>query len=313
MSTSNRTLIIEAAAVSAFAVIVTWLVSPTNLGVPSLAIHPAWLPVTLFAARYGVRGLFMCLVATAVPLLVIALLGDSPAGLLARAHNPSDVFALTIAVSAAWIGMAHENRVRRVTRQLTHATGDLQRADTTALAMSTSLQVLRSRCDRMDASLTVWRSLANRLERGTPEEASYAALELAVLRCAATAGVVQIYPDDGPPAVVAHLGTWKVGAPRPKNLEGDLTVAHAAHALAPMRADQVDGASPADSDIAVPILDERDGSLLGVLALRGVDPANLCAAELRDLRVIADWLSAPVQRFSLTKPRLRAVQEEMSR
>jgi hypothetical protein len=124
---------------------------------------------------------------------------------------------------------------------------------------------------------------------------------------------VQIYPEGGVPSVVAHLGTWNVGAARPKNLEGDLTVANAAHTLEPMSADRVDGASPSDSDVAIPILDERDGSLLGVLALRGVDPARLNAAELRDLQVVADWLSAPIQRFSTAKPRLRAVQQEVSR
>lgn len=312
MSTSNRALLSEAAAASLVVVLVTWLSSPTDPGVPGLGVHPAWLPVTLFAARYGVRGLMVSLMMTTGALAVAALLTAHHATLVERAHNPSDVLALVTAVAAAWIGMTHGSRERRVARRLERAEEELAHANASVEAFTTNIGVLRARCDRIDTSISVWRRLSNRLERGTAEEAAHAALELGALRCGATAGVVQVYPAGESPRIVGRLGAWRPELPRPRNLEGDLTVATAAHLGKVSCADQVEGAAQTDSDVAVPVLDERDGSLLGVIALRGIGPAELRAAELRDLELVADWLSAPLQRCS-ARPRLRAVHEEMSR
>ncbi|HUH02546.1 MAG TPA: hypothetical protein VML75_11145, partial [Kofleriaceae bacterium] len=286
--------------------------SPGDLGAGALGVHPAWLPITLFAARYGVRGLIAALLAIGAPLVGSAVvLASTAEGLFPRINNPADVVALLTAVATAWIGMAQGGRVRRVAAQLEEASTGRDRAEVTGAELADTLAYLRARCDRMDASLTVWRSVAQRLERGRPIEAAQAALELCALRCGAEAGVVQRWAA-GEPVIVAWRGAWRRGATRPRDLRDDRTVEAAASTTAMVSAAEVPGATEADSDLAVPILDEMDGSLLGVIALRGIDPTRLRAAELRDLALIAEWLAAPVVRLA-AKPRLRAVQEESNR
>ncbi len=54
-----------------------------------------------------------------------------------------------------------------------------------------------------------------------------------------------------------------------------------------MRAVELTGAGPTDSDLAAPIV--LDGMAVGVLVVRGV--SRMGAAALRDLAVIAEWLA----------------------
>jgi hypothetical protein len=56
------------------------------------------------------------------------------------------------------------------------------------------------------------------------------------------------------------------------------------------------GSSVDDSDVAVPVTDEDTGVVLGVIALRGVSPGALRAADLRDLGVLARWLAPSIVR-----------------
>lgn len=312
MSTSNRVLILEIAVASACLLLILGLSSPRDLGVPALGIHPAWMPITLFAARYGPRGLIAAVMGIGVPLFASTLvLTGTVEGLVARVHSTTDVFALITAVGTAWIGMAQGGRVRRVGMQLEAARVGRARAEAAGEELTDTLAYLRARCDRMDASLTVWRNLAQRLERGRPIEAAQAALELCALRTGAGAGVVQRWQGDEP-MIVAWRGAWCGGAGRPRDLCDDRTVEAAAAAGELASAAELADSSESDSDLAVPILDEMDGSLLGVIALRGIDPTRLRAAELRDLSIIAEWLAGPIARLS-AKPRLRAVKEEGNR
>jgi hypothetical protein len=55
----------------------------------------------------------------------------------------------------------------------------------------------------------------------------------------------------------------------------------------------VPGAAETDCDLAIPICDEDTQVALGVIALRGVSPSQMRAAELRDVGILAQWL-APV-------------------
>jgi hypothetical protein len=56
------------------------------------------------------------------------------------------------------------------------------------------------------------------------------------------------------------------------------------------------GASESDCDVAVPVTDEGSGVVIGVIALRGVSPGYMRAAELRDLGVLAQWLAPALAR-----------------
>jgi hypothetical protein len=70
---------------------------------------------------------------------------------------------------------------------------------------------------------------------------------------------------------------------------------------------ELDHASESDSDLAIPIIDGNDvsgRSVLGVIALDGVDPTKLKPADLRDLSVIAQWL-APTLEGSMHAARRR--------
>lgn len=59
-----------------------------------------------------------------------------------------------------------------------------------------------------------------------------------------------------------------------------------------MRAIDLPGAGPGDSDLAAPIV--VGGEAVGVLTVRGV--ARVGAAALRDLVVVAEWLEAAFAR-----------------
>ena len=56
-------------------------------------------------------------------------------------------------------------------------------------------------------------------------------------------------------------------------------------------------AGATDSDVAAPIIDDDTGLVVGVIALRGVPAASLRAANLIDLRLIAQWLAPALNRI----------------
>jgi hypothetical protein len=79
-----------------------------------------------------------------------------------------------------------------------------------------------------------------------------------------------------------------------RDIGGDHTVRDAivARAVAPAAA----GAGETDSDVAAPIVDDESGLVVGVIALRGVPATSLRAANLIDLRLIAQWLAPALNR-----------------
>jgi GAF domain-containing protein len=88
--------------------------------------------------------------------------------------------------------------------------------------------------------------------------------------------------------LVATTGAW--AAPGPG--ESDATVVEALRTGEPVRAVDLPGAGPGDSDLAAPIIVGDD--TVGVLTVRGV--ARVGAAALRDLTVVAEWLATAVAR-----------------
>ena len=124
---------------------------------------------------------------------------------------------------------------------------------------------MRARADRIDLSLTVWRNLASRIERGDPGEAARASLELCALRLGATAGIVQRW-DGSALRTLAWQGEWSASQPRPRDIFTDRTAITAVNRARPATISQIENACADDSDVAAPILD-GEGRVIGIIAL----------------------------------------------
>lgn len=307
MSTSNRMLLIEAAAAAVLVDGAVAMYSPDDVWLSGLGFHPAWIPVIVLAARYGPRGLFVSLAITWGILLALAApLGGSVDGIVARVHGSSDLYALIAATLVAWVGMMHESRIVRVVTTLDETTGLKREAEETVNALHDGLSYLRTRHDRLDVSISMWRNIAARIERGQASDAADAVLELCELRTGATAGLVQLR-DGNRLSTVGWRGQWAAAAARPRDITGDATVRAAivAHETTMAAADR----GETDSDVAVPVLDDGSGVVLGVIALRGVTPGSIRAADLRDLAVLAQWIAPGLAR-SLQAATLRKLTGE---
>jgi hypothetical protein len=285
----------EAVVVAVLVAGLTALVAPRDLGA-GLAPHPAWAAVILLSARYGSRGFGFALAALCGTLALIAIaMGLAVGPLLAVASNSlPDLAALAVSVLVAWISSAHERRIADLSARgaelAQKGTGD----DTIVAELRDAAMALRARADRLDHSLTFIRDVAARLEGGDPLMGSQAALELAIARTGARAGVVQLVGDRGRLRTVASLGAWTLLRARPPDVLLDRTIKAALESAAPVRAiDLPDLADLADaardqSDVATPIVDEA-GEVLGVLALRGVPADSLCHTLVHDIGLIARW------------------------
>jgi hypothetical protein len=294
MSTSRKTVLGEAALAAALVVGLIALASPHDVWLRGFGLHPMWLPVIVLSARYGTRGLFPALVMTVGGLFAIGLFFDgSLEGFAARTRSSSDLLALATAVLVAWVAMAHESRTQRAHRKLADASDAQKQAEENVQALHASLGYLRTRHDRLDVSLSLWRSLARRLERGDASDAARAVLELCEIRAGAKAGIVQLRDGDRM-TTLATRGNWPVRLARPGETDGDATV------RAAVKTSHVTPAAPGsteiDSDVAIPLTDEDSGAVVGVIALRGVSPRAMRAADLRDLGVLAQWLVPTVTR-----------------
>jgi len=300
MTTSNRVIAAEAAGGAALASIAGLLIRPDDPWLTGSQLHPAWLVVVVLAARYGGRGLLFALGFVVAALAGCALLaGDSAAvafaGLDARVRSTTDLAPLAACILVAWIAMLHESRMARMARRLATADQERREADDALAAARDSLLFLRNRHDRIDASLSLWRDLAGRLERGDAAEAAGAALELCTIRAGASAGIVQSW-DGTSLRPLARRGHWQPDDPRPRDIIIDRTASAAVTRRLPTPASEVDGASAEDSDVAVPIIDGHSGEVSGVLSLRGVSPSRLTAADLSDLVIVAGWLAPALSR-----------------
>ncbi|MBZ0238213.1 MAG: hypothetical protein K8M05_38235, partial [Deltaproteobacteria bacterium] len=194
MSTSDRAIVVEAAAAALLTALAVAFAAPGgDVWLPMIALHPAWLPVIVLSARYGTRGLFVSLALVVGALAVTGLVnGSGVAGLATRSRFGADLLALGTATIVAWIAMARESRMRRVIDQMHEVTAAHRQAEEAVTALHESLAYLRSRHDRLDVSLSVWRDVAARIERGDAVDAARAALELCQIRVGAAAGSVQL-------------------------------------------------------------------------------------------------------------------------
>lgn len=294
MSTSDHILAAEASAAAVVVVGAVALASPDNVWLPDLGLHPAWLAIIVMAARYGARGLFTSLAITWGALVGVSVaLGGDLDGFAGRMQRTSELFALGAATLVAWIGMLHESRMSRAEGRLAESAELQRQAEDTVHALHDWLTYLRTRHDRLDISLSLWRNLASRIERGDHADAADAVLELCEIRTGTTASLVQLR-DGNRLSTVAWRGQWEATSARPRDIAIDGTV------RAAILSRRVTAAGPdaleTDSDVATPVLDEGSGVVIGVIALRGLAAGSLRAADLRDLGVIAEWLAPALAR-----------------
>jgi hypothetical protein len=278
----------EAVVVAGVVAGLTLVFAPRDLGA-GLAPHPAWAAVILLSARYGSRGFGLAFVAVwgAMALTAVAR-GFGLAPLVTAAGNSvPDLAALVVCVLVAWIASAHERRIA----DLAARAAELEKKDAsdgaTIVGLRDAALALRARADRMDHSLTFIREVSARLESGDALASSHAALDLALARTGARAGVVQL-AERGCLRTVASVGPWTSECAKAPDLFLDRTIKAAFALHAPVRASELPSPGLDDSDVATPILDD-DGAVLGVLALRGVPADSLRHALVHDLGIVAHW------------------------
>lgn len=308
MSTSDRNVLIEAAACAALVIAAVAFASPGDVWLRGYGLHPMWLPVIVLSARYAHRGLFPALALTVGGLLLTGLaMGESIEGFSVRSQNASDLLALATAVLVAWIAMLHEGRIERAVRRLSDATEAQKQSDEHVRALHASLGYLRSRHDRLDVSISLWRSLASRLERGDATGAARAVLELCEIRTGCSGALVQVR-DGNKLTTIASRGGWVAAVPHELSADATIRAAVASRKVTPASP----GATEADCDVAVPVTDEDGAFVMGVIALRGIPTSCLRAAELRDLAIIAGWLAPALARQSMTITQRLKTSEVMS-
>jgi hypothetical protein len=283
------------------------LLQVPHVGLGTLRPHPIWLAVLVVAARYGARGV---IIAAPIGWAALAVVGSPGAhmlgNLLSALSAPVELGALTGAVLVGWVASAHERTAAGFVEQLRQI-GARAKTDAAALGeLRAAALALRARNDRLELSLTFLRDIARRLDGADPEVAAQAALELAIARLGARAAAVQTFPvaegngaqeaaaaDRSPQALIplAAAGVWDWTAVA----GGDGTVTAAVGSARPVRAIDLPSATPTDSDLAAPIVIGRNsdssGTVVGVIALRGVPRGGADMAALRDLAVIAEWVS----------------------
>ena len=298
MQISSRRLVIEASVATAIVLAAVAVAEPApHLGWGTLRPHPVWLVVMALAARYGARGLVVSVpVAWGALTLLAVPWRAAPARALVELARPAELGALAAALLVSWIASVHERRAQDLEEQRDLLAGKASHEAAALGELRRAALALRARNDRLDLALTFLRDVARRIDGGDVSTASEAALTLVVARLGARAGAVQTPATGGAPAgagtgaltLVATTGAW--AAPGPG--ESDATVVEALRTGEPVRAVDLPGAGPGDSDLAAPIIVGDD--VVGVLTVRGL--ARVGAAALRDLTVVAEWLATAFAR-----------------
>jgi hypothetical protein len=320
-----KTIALEGAVLAALGIGAATLLSPRDAGLATLYPHPIWLAIALLATRYGSRGLAVGLViGWTLTAFVTLVLGLPPALLTGRAASGTDLGALLGVVLVAWVASTHERRCADLGAKVA-ALKERSVADRDAVvALRATAVTLRARADRLDTSLTFLRDVAARLEGDDAAGAAQAALDLAIARIGARAGVVAAIDSsaEGTPVLVTLASCGTLGSVDPR---ADLTVSSALLSRRATRALDLGGAGNEASDLVAPIqlaaeegggMDEpqpgdrsdlgepmlplSSGSsgapILGLIALRGVPQGGAGAAAMQDLALIAGWCARSLAR-----------------
>ena len=212
-----------------------------------------------------------------------------PCGAIERATSGTDALILMGCIIVAAISMAHARNRLRLERER-DALRIQSDQDTTLIgSLRTHVGALRTRHDRVDLAISYWRDIAGRLEGDDDSAAAKAALELSIQRTGARAGLVRRFDGAGLHNV-AFRGRWSEAMPTPRDIFRDVTMTAAIERATTVVADEVRGTGVDDADIAAAVT-ARDGTVVGVIALRGISRSALRAADIRDLTATAQWLA----------------------
>jgi hypothetical protein len=284
-------MVYEAVLAGVIASATALLIASADPWVAGATVHPAWVAVLAMSAFYGLSGLLV-----SVPIIWLMVSGVAlsvGAGLsgVERLVSTPDVLLFGASIGVSAIAMVHARHRTALERELD--TLRAQSAEDGDLLDGLQQRVLdlRSRNERIDLSVRFWRELAGGLESSEPSAAAQAALEMALVRTGARAGIVRRM-EEGNLRNLAWRGRWSAERQFPRDIFSDATIAAAAERGELVLASDIPGAGSQDSDVAVAIKNGSDGKLLGVLALRGLVRSRLGAAELQDLSSVADWLTA---------------------
>lgn len=287
MQTSRR-ILRESLVGAAVVFCVSLLFAPGAPALTSWAVHPGWLVVLILAARYGSRGLCAgTIFATVAVALASLCAGAGLAPLAARASSMGDLGAAIAGVMVAWVVNSQQRRNRALMVQITALDERARGAEESIVQLTEAALALRSRADRTETSLAFLHDIAVRMESTAPCDNAEAALELALARTGARAGLVQI-ADAGRLRTLASRGPWDLDALMPANR--DRTACAALQSRRPVQAREVADVRAGDSDMAAPLL-SREGHVMGMIALRGVPFAALRTTFLSELNIVACWLA----------------------
>jgi hypothetical protein len=246
--------------------------------------------VLVLAVRYGNVGFLAGALAAALAAALAPLCaGSGLESLAGRVSSKGDLGAALAAVLVGWVASSHHKRARALAVQLAASSARVRDGEEAVTRLSEAAIALRSRADRTEGSLAFLADIAERMDGASPSGGAEAALQLALARTGARAGLVQI-TDEGRLRTLASQGAWTLDTLEPPAVHRDRT-AYAAVAQAQLvRACDVADVRIDDSDLAAPITG-RDGHVVGMIALRGVPFAATKTASLSDLNVVARWLS----------------------
>lgn len=283
----------EAVIVGAVASSAAVLIGGGDPSLAGLAPHPAWIATLFMAGYYGLRGLLALPVIWSMSTIAALATGAGLGGLAGRLTRAEDLLMAITAIGIAGVAMVHERRRERLARDLAELTELTRQDDDLFDGLRRRVKSLRERANRIDSAVPVWRDVAERLASGTPEEAARAAIDVCLRCTGARAGLVR-QVDGGAAHNLAWRGQWSADRAEPRDIFPDRTIAAALESGAVALATRVSGASPDDSDIAVPLRPLHGGPVLGVLALRGALAHNLQAAQVADVASMASWLATAI-------------------
>jgi hypothetical protein len=287
---STRVVIREALAGAAILLCVSLLLGPSSPALASWAAHPGWLIVLMLAARYGNLGFLAGTIAVALAAALAPLCaGEGLESLAQRASSTGDIGAAIASVLVGWVASSRQKRTRAMVSQLAAATGRARDSEEAVMRVTEAAIALRSRADRTESSLAFLSDIADRMQNASPCGGAEAALQLALARTGARAGLVQV-ADNGRLRTLASWGAWSLDSLEPPTVHRDRTASAAVEQGRALRAVDVAEVRVDDSDLAAPLI-SRDGRVIGMMALRGVPYAAMRTASLSDLNTVARWLS----------------------
>jgi hypothetical protein len=290
LACSGSPILREALAGAGIVLCLSLLLDPGSPALASWAVHPGWLIVLILAARYGTLGFLAGTSGAALGAALAALCARAALQPLAeRVSSQPDLAAAVAGVLVGWVGSSHHKRARALAADLTMTTTRAHDGEEAVVRLTEAAIALRARADRTESSLAFLSDIAERIETASPRRGAEAALELAVARTGARAGIVQIAHDGRLRMLAAH-GAWSLDSLEPPAVHRDRTAYAALQHGHPVLASEVAGVRADDSDLAAPIV-RSDGRVVGMIALRGVPFVAVKAASLSDLNVVARWLS----------------------